>query len=87
MQAFNVHPFGHSYYDYFLLLKVGISGKASMSDQAGKSGVAGKLTRCSVRFCPVYCLNRKPIATSFSIWYRNNVAFPVELNWFWNNLR
>ncbi len=67
--------------------KVGISSKAGMSDQASKSGVAGKLARCSVRFRPVCCLNRKPISASFSSWYGNNDAFPVELNWFWNNLR
>jgi hypothetical protein len=64
--------------------KVGISGKASMTGQAGKSGMAGKLARCSVRFRPARYLNRKPISTSLLIWYRNNVAFPVELNWFWN---
>jgi hypothetical protein len=29
--------------------KVGISGKAGMSDQACKSGLAGKLACCSVR--------------------------------------
>ena len=49
--------------------KVGISGKAGMSDQASKSGVAGKLARCSVRFRPSCCLNRKPISASFSILY------------------
>lgn len=67
--------------------KVGISGKSGMSGQAGKSGVAGKLARCSVCFRPFGCLNRKPILASFSSWYGNNVAFPVELNWFWNNVR
>ena len=66
--------------------KVGISSKAGMSNQASKSGVAGKLARCSVGL-PRWGLNWKPIAISFSSWYQNNVFFPVELNWFWNNVR